>query len=94
MIEDDGPRDRGGRAGTRAVDLFTSLSGSFLLVLGVVLLTTADDERGVTSSLTSILLGLAVVLIAPGRSRPWVKAVGIAAVVAELALVVHQFAAF
>ncbi|WP_328293019.1 hypothetical protein OG218_09760 [Kineococcus sp. NBC_00420] len=76
------------------MDLFTSLSGGFLLVLGVVLLATADDAGSVTSSLTSILLGLAVVLIAPGRSRPWVKAVGIAAVVVEIALVVYQFTGF
>lgn len=76
------------------MDLFTSLSGGFLLVLGVVLLATADDAGSVTSSLTSILLGLAVVLIAPGRSRPWVKAVGIAAVVVEIALVVYQFTEF
>lgn len=76
------------------MDLFTSLSGGSLLVLGVVLLATADDAGSVTSSLTSILLGLAVVLIAPGRSRPWVKAVGITAVVAEIALVVYQFTGF
>jgi len=67
---------------------FVSGCGLVVLILGFVLLLTSHDGRSVASSSTSVLLGGGLLTIAPGRSRPWLRKVTVAAFLLAIALAI------
>lgn len=68
---------------------FVSGCGAVVLVIGIVLLITSDDRRSLVSSSMSVLLGVSLLLIAPGRSRPRIKEVAVVASLLAIALAVY-----
>lgn len=58
---------------------FVSGCGAVVLVIGLVLLIASDDPRSLASSSMLVLLGVSLLLIAPGRSRPRIKKVAVLA---------------
>lgn len=72
-------------------DRFQLIAGGLVLVLGLLLLVTAEDTRSVASSMTSVLLGAGLLLIPWSRTRRWAKVTAISAFLVAIGFVAFGF---